>query len=103
MLKVIDGTIGYVFYVAVAKEFRRMKVGSRLLDDALELFKGRGVKEVYAAAEHDNLESIGLFASKGFVRTGYGELSGKYGMLEAITIYRKMLVVPGEILMFLRL
>ena len=99
MLKVIDGSVGYVFYIAVARGFRRMKVGSRLLDDALDWFRSKGVKEVFAAAEEDNLESIGLFTSKGFARTGYGSLAKKYGRIQALLMYRKMLVVPGEILM----
>lgn len=103
MLKMIDEGVGYVYYIAVAREFRRMKVGSRLLDDALDRFRSGGVKEVYAAAEEDNVESIGLFASKGFVRTGYGRVAEKHGRIPALLMYRKMMVVPGEILMCLEI
>jgi ribosomal protein S18 acetylase RimI-like enzyme len=99
MLKTLYDTIGYVYYVAVAKEYRRRKVATRLLEHSLEYFSGRGVREVYASIEEGNVESEGLFLSRGFVRTRYGELSSKYGCLRALNLYRKMLVVPGEILL----
>ncbi len=99
MLRVLDGPVGYVFYIAVARAYRRRKVGTTLLQDSLDYFQSLGATEAYAAAEDDNVESTGLFKSKGFVRTGYGELSRKYGRFRALMMYRSMLVVPGEMLM----
>ena len=99
MLKTLYGTIGYVYYIAVAKDCRRRKVATRLLEHSLEYFSGLSVREVYASIEEGNAESEGLFRSRGFVRTRYGEVSRKYGNLRALNLYRKMLVVPGEMLL----
>ena len=96
MLRTIDSAVGYVYYIAVAKEHRRRKVASRLLDHSLEYFSDLGLREAYASIEKDNEESDGLFTSHGFARTNYGEVSAKYGNLRALNMYRKMLVVPGE-------
>jgi ribosomal protein S18 acetylase RimI-like enzyme len=99
MLKTLQDTIGYVYYVAVAKDYRRRKVATRLLEHSLEYFSGLGVREVYTSIQEGNAESEGLFRSRGFVRTGYRDVSGKYGYLRALNLYRKMLVVPGETLL----
>ncbi len=99
MLKTLYDSIGYVYYVAVARDYRRRKIGTRLLEYSLEYFSRRGAREVYASIEEENAESEGLFLSRGFARTSYGEVSSKYGYLRALSLYRKMLVVPGETLL----
>ncbi|MGD0395729.1 MAG: GNAT family N-acetyltransferase [Nitrososphaerales archaeon] len=99
MLKTLYDSIGYVYYVAVARDYRRRKVATRLLEHSLEYFSGLGAREVYASIGEGNVESEGLFRSRGFVRTRYREVSSKYGHLRALSLYRKMLVVPGEILL----
>ncbi|MGP8124944.1 MAG: GNAT family N-acetyltransferase [Nitrososphaerales archaeon] len=96
MLKTLYDAVGYVYYIAVAENYRRRKVATRLLDHSLEYFSGLGMHEVYASIEEDNVESEGLFRSRGFARTSYREVSGKYGNVRALNLYRKMLVVPGE-------
>lgn len=96
MLKTLPEGVGYVYYVAVAKESRRKGVGSKLLVDALELFAGMGMKEVYASVGGENLESNALFKGHGFRRTDYAEVSRKYGVFKAVSMYRSMFVVPGE-------
>ena len=99
MLKTLYDTIGYVYYIAVARDYRKRKVATRLLEHSLEYFSALGVREVYASIEEGNAESEGLFRSQGFVRTRFGEVSHKYGSLRALNLYRKMLVVPGETLL----
>ena len=99
MLKTLYDTIGYVYYVAVARDYRRRKIATRLLEHSLEYFSGLRVLEVYASIEEGNVESEMLFRSRGFARTRYTEVSGKYGYLKALNLYRKMLVVPGETLL----
>jgi ribosomal protein S18 acetylase RimI-like enzyme len=96
MLKTFYDTVGYVYYVAVAKDQRRRGVATRLLDHSLAYFSSLGVREVYASIEEENLESEGLFRTHGFLRTSYREVAGKYGNLKALNLYRMMLVVPGE-------
>ena len=98
MLTTLTEGAGYVYYIAVVRDYRRKKIGSRLLDHALQHFSELGMKEVYASIEEDNVESAGLFRSRGFEKTGYSAVAKKYGMLSAINMYRKMVVVPGEIL-----
>jgi len=99
MLKMLDHEVGYVFYVAVARAYRRTGVGRLLLEDSVAHFTTEGVKEVFASVEGDNEPSERLFESEGFVRTSFGEVSGAHGALRAINMYRMMVVVPGEILL----
>ena len=99
MLKTLYDKVGYVFYIAVASNYRRRGVASRLLDHSLDYFSLLGMREVYASIEQGNVESEGLFRIHNFVKTSYGEVSRKYGNLTALNLYRKMLVVPGETLL----
>jgi len=100
MLKTLYDSLGYVYYIAVAKNHRRKKVATRLLEHSLSYFSGLGMREAYASIEQDNVGSEGLFKSHGFVKTNYKEASHRYGNLRALNIYRKMLVVPGETLLY---
>jgi ribosomal protein S18 acetylase RimI-like enzyme len=100
MLKTLElGTVGYVYYIAVAKAQRKKGIGKMLLEDSLQHFKPAGVKEVFASVEHHNEPSEALFASEGFTRTNFGKVSKKYGNLRTLNMYREMLVVPGEVLL----
>ena len=99
MLKKLDARTGYVFYVAVAKAQRRKGVAGTLLDDALSILRHAGVVEVYASVEQDNDPSLALFRSRGFTKTGFGEITKKRGALGALLMYRDMVAVPGEMLL----
>ena len=101
MLKSLERGVGYVYYIAVAKDSRRMGFGSRLLDDALDYFRGVGVETVYASVENE--EAAALFRSKGFAKTHFGEVVSSYGLIRALAMYRSMVVVPGEVLLRLDL
>jgi ribosomal protein S18 acetylase RimI-like enzyme len=99
MLKSLEGTVGYVYYIAVARSSRNMGVGKLLLENALQLFKASNLKEVFASVEKENEPSEALFASEGFTKTSFGEVSKRHGSLHAANMYRAMTVVPGEILL----
>jgi ribosomal protein S18 acetylase RimI-like enzyme len=99
MVKTLKEGVGYVYYIAVARARRRTGVARLLLQDSLNRFREAGVKEVFAGVEADNLPSERLFESEGFVRTNFGEVSKKHGKFRALDLYRKMLVVPGEVLL----
>ena len=101
MLKLIDSKIGYVYYIAVSSEFRGRKIGGRLLDYSLTYFSDHGVNVVFASltVEHGS-ESKALFESHGFIETSFGQVSKRYGKLHAINMYRKMLVVSGELVVY---
>jgi len=97
MLKSLEDKAGYVYYIAVAAASRRTGVGGRLLDDALDHFASLGDQVVYASVENE--EAAALFRSRGFTKTGFGDLSRRYGLVRAVAMYRSMLVVPGEVLL----
>ena len=99
MLKSIEGKVGYVFYIAVARANRKQGIGRLLVEDALVLFRTAGLMEVFASVEEDNEPSEKLFASEGFARTSFGEVSKNYGHLHTLNMYRTMWVVPGEVLL----
>ena len=99
MLKTLEGTVGYVYYIAVARASRNKGVGKLLLENALQLFKASNLKEVFASVEKENEPSEALFASEGFTKTSFGEVSKRHGSLHAANMYRAMTVVPGEILL----
>jgi ribosomal protein S18 acetylase RimI-like enzyme len=103
MLKTLGKNVGYVYYIAVAKANRKRGIGKLLLEDALRSFKASKVAEVFASVEEDNEPSEALFASEGFTRTSFGEVSKKYGSLHTANMYREMLVVPGEVLLSKRI
>jgi ribosomal protein S18 acetylase RimI-like enzyme len=99
MVKNVETEVGYVYYVAVARENRRRGLARFLLEDAIGQFQRAGVKEVFASVETDNIPSEKLFESEGFTPTNFGEVSKKYGRLRSIDMYMRMLVVPGEVLL----
>jgi ribosomal protein S18 acetylase RimI-like enzyme len=99
MLKTLEGGVGYVYYIAVSKANRKKGVGKLLLEDALRIFSASKVKEVFASVEKDNEPSEALFASEGFTKTSFGEVSKRHGSLHTVNMYRAMTVVPGEILL----
>jgi len=99
MLKTLEGTIGYVYYIAVAKAQRKRGIAKLLLEDALRSFKISRMKEVFASVEKNNKPSEALFASEGFTPTSFSEVSKRHGNLHTLNMYREMLVVPGEVLL----
>lgn len=103
MLERLVPEVGYVYYLAVGTSHRREGVGGRLLDDALDRFRGEGVKVVYAAAEEENQASLALFRSRGFRTVARDEPSYREGGLGAQGLRSRMWVVSGEVLLGLRL
>ncbi len=99
MLKTLEGSVGYVYYIAVAKAQRKKGIGKMLLEDALQRFKASRVEEVFASVEKNNKPSEALFASEEFTATSFGEVSKRHGNLHTLNMYREMLVVPGEVLL----
>lgn len=99
MLKTLEGTVGYVYYIAVARASRNKGIGKLLLESALQLFRASELKEVFASVERDNEPSEALFASEGFTKTSFSEVSKRHGSFHTVNMYRAMTVVPGEILL----
>jgi ribosomal protein S18 acetylase RimI-like enzyme len=103
MLKELGNLLGYVYYIAVSKNFRGRGIGGKLLDNSLAYFSSSGMNEVYASVEEDNVESHRLFTSRAFKKTTRGELAKKYGTINSFVLLRKMLIVPGEIILYCEL
>ena len=99
MLKTLEGKVGYVYYIAVATAYRKKGIAKQLLENALQHFKASNVEEVFASVEENNKPSEALFASEGFTRTSFHEVSKRHGSLHTLNMYREMLVVPGEVLL----
>jgi ribosomal protein S18 acetylase RimI-like enzyme len=95
--------VGYVYYIAVSRSYRKHKVGTFLLDDALGRFRSQRAEIVYAAAEEDNAASIALFKSRGFRVIERDEPGYREGGLGAWGLRSKMMVVHGEVLLGVRL
>lgn len=90
--------VGYVYYIAVAREGRQQGIGGRLLDDALSRFARQGVSVVYGAVEEENRPSRQLFESRGFRIVERRELNWRDGGLGAEGLRSRMWVVHGEVL-----
>jgi len=103
MLELLDPAVGYVYYLAVRRPYRRRGVARRLLLDALDLFRTQGARVVFAAAEEDNTASLRLFEERGFRSTEPKERSWREGGLGAWGFRSRMMVVSGELLLGLRL
>ena len=103
MLERLAPEIGYVYYLAVARNYRRRGLGGALLDDALAAFRSARARIVYAAAEEENEESISLFRSRGFRVVERDEPSYQDGGLGAHGLRTKMMLVPGEVLLGIEL
>jgi ribosomal protein S18 acetylase RimI-like enzyme len=96
ILKNLGIKLGYVYYIAVARRFRGKGIGGKLLDNSLSYFFDKGMHEVYASIEEDNVDSERLFESRNFHKTTRGEMAKKYGTINSFVLLRKMVAVPGE-------
>ena len=99
MMKMLGDGAGYVYYVAVARRWRRRGIGGGLLDDAVSYLANGGARDIFASVGEENEESRALFVARGFERVDASEMAGRYGRLRALLMYREMMVVPGEILL----
>src|SRR2546427_188796 len=75
MLKTLEGNIGHVYYIAVARAHRKRGIAKLLLEDALRSFKISHMEEVFASVEKNNKPSEALFESEGFTPTSCREAS----------------------------
>ena len=103
MLKTLEARVGYVYYIAVATANRKMGIGRLLLEDSLRRLSEEGVEEAFASVETGNIPSEGLFLSEGFTKTSFAEVSKRFGTIRGINMYRMMVVVPGETLLWKRI
>ncbi len=96
MFTLLQDRIGYVYYLAVEPSRRRAGIAGLLLDDALEALRRQGAAEVLACVRADNAPSLKLFLSRRFVTTGFRELVRRHGAMQAAFLWLRMVVAPGE-------
>ena len=63
-----DGRRGMMYHLAVAPEFRRGGIGSRLVDELERRLRTRGCIRYYLLVTRDNEEAIRFYEGRGWVR-----------------------------------
>ena len=96
MFTMLEPGTGYIYYVAVLPSYRALGVGGVLLDDGLKELRNGGAQEVFACIRASNAPSIRLFRSRGFVKTGFRDLTRQRGLGGAVRLWRRMVAAPGE-------
>ena len=81
----LHGQIGYIF---VDPNYRRIGVGSKLLEKSLEYMVSKGVEHVWALTDKDNLATRALFKKFGF--TEYSSPKDLRKFLPKSDIFRLM-------------
>jgi ribosomal protein S18 acetylase RimI-like enzyme len=102
MLEVLVPAVGYVYYVAVAASHRGRGLSSRLLDDALAIFRAGGQSVVYVATEPENRPMVAGLERRGFRTVERKEPGYAEGGLGAWGLRSRMTLVSGEVLYGLR-
>lgn len=59
---------GYIGMLAVKRPYRKLRIGTRLAQKAIEAMKEAGADEVVLEAECSNSAAIGFYQSLGFLR-----------------------------------
>lgn len=94
--------VGYIFWVAVDPEYRRLGIAKNLILDAIaEIRKEAGEIDIYTAVEKDNVPSRKLFESLGFDFISRSDMKRKYGPA-CLPLYFKMMLLPKEDLLIKR-
>jgi ribosomal protein S18 acetylase RimI-like enzyme len=96
MLSELDSHTAYLYYIAVRPAYRGKGLGRQLLEDAFAVMRAWGAGEMLSAARRDNAASIGLLTACGFEPAGFRSLARARGLREAVGLWRRMVVAPGE-------
>lgn len=103
MLEQLEPEVGYLYYLLVPAAHRGERIGRLLFDDFLAAFRATGSQVVYVATHEDNAPMMHLLSAAGFRPVGRMERSYREGGLGAWGLRTRMRVVPGEVLLGLRL
>lgn len=95
----ITSTMGYVFYIAVSRAYRRQGIGGALLDRAIGIMEEEGMKDIYAVRDEENMAAERLFGSRLFKGVSLHEFSKNYGFWQSRRLRRRMTMVFGETMM----
>lgn len=96
VFKVGEKKIGYVFWLAVQPEYRRMGVAKSLIRSATESIQQEiGLGDIFAAVEKDNIPSRRLIESFGFTLITRTAMKKKFGS-RRFRLYFQMMLLPKE-------
>jgi [ribosomal protein S18]-alanine N-acetyltransferase len=77
---------GEILNLAVAPESRRLGVGSRLLESALQLLVGRGARQVFLEVRATNTAAQALYLRRGFLELGRRRAYYRHPVEDAIVL-----------------
>jgi len=92
---------GMMLWLMVDPGARRLGVGGRLVEAALQFFEVRGCREVFACVEGYNSSSANLFAARGFTILSLGEQLRRYGLLGTLLLWLRTSRLGGDVGHFL--
>ena len=72
-----DGRRGLIYHLAVAESFRRMGIGSRLMDEVESRLRSKGCLKCYLLVTNDNPEADGYYQQRGWQPMDTVHLLGK--------------------------
>jgi len=82
-------TIGRVYTLDVATEYRRRGVGLKLLEEIEEIFMKEGAEMCYLEVREDNVGALELYSKRGYVEVE--ELRGYYKGAHGVRLKKKLL------------
>src|SRR5215207_3292294 len=88
---------GMMLWLMVDPGARRLGVGGRLVEAALQFFEERGCREVFACVEGYNSSSANLFAARGFTILSLGEQLRRYGLLGTLLLWLRTSRLGGDV------
>jgi ribosomal protein S18 acetylase RimI-like enzyme len=96
IFEVGEKKIGYLFWLAVQPEYRRMGIAKKLINDVIKKIQQEiGLAEIYAAVEKNNIPSRRLIESLGFTFISRPDMKKKYGS-RCLRLYFQMMLLPKE-------
>jgi len=61
-----EQVLGHIFSIAVHPEYRRMRIGTALMIEAINMLKRRGAQKIYLECRVSNIAAIKLYEKLGF-------------------------------------
>lgn len=63
-----DGRRGYLYHLAVSKEYRKQGIGKKLLDMAIDLLKEKGIEKCHLFVNENNPEAKKFYKAAGWLK-----------------------------------
>lgn len=63
-----DGRRGYIYHLAVSKEYRKHGIGKKLLEMAIERLKEKGIDKCHLLVKENNSEAKKFYKASGWLK-----------------------------------